>query len=155
MVKESTHFRGFAEGRTGKVPAISRTIPLPWPWSNVRYWWKADVDWRAGCWPFHRMRDDPLAVWPDHMKVVFRLIGGLMAGKRLSPELLRQLPHDRSIIAEHQVTVSHTRAEELPGTSGQYTVVITGKRIDGRWQLWPGELERLSRHAASEASDVG
>jgi hypothetical protein len=96
-----------------------------------------------------QMEKQPLASWPDHMQSVFRVIGRLMNGKRLSPEVLERLPYeDGSIVAEHRVLIIHTSAAELQQKSGMYTIQITGQRIDGRWNMRSGELEKLSREAA-------
>jgi hypothetical protein len=114
-----------------------------------------DVDSPSPWCAFCSVKDQPLAAWPNHMQTVFRLIGTLMAGKRLSQDVLQRLPiDDRSIIPEHRVTISHTPAAQLGHKSGQYTIVITGRRIDGLWLLRPGQLERLSREAAAMSPNV-
>jgi hypothetical protein len=101
------------------------------------------------------MKEQPLDSWPDHMRAVFAHIGQLMGGKRLTPELLTQLPHDSlDVVDGHRVRVSHRAAAELGDKRGRYTVAITGPRIDGQWHIWPGQMEKLSREAASTVSNV-
>lgn len=100
------------------------------------------------------MNEQHLAAWPDHMQVVFALVGNLMAGGRLSPDLLDKLPDDdRSIIPDHRITIIHTAAAELRQRRGRYTVAITGSRIDGQWHLGSGQFERLARQAAVQLPD--
>jgi hypothetical protein len=104
---------------------------------------------------YFRVKEQSLDTWPDHMRAVFARIGRLMDGKRLRPELLGRLPADSlDIVDGHHVTVSHRSAAELGYKRGRYTVVMTGPRIDGQWHLWPGQMEKLAREAASTQSNV-
>jgi hypothetical protein len=98
------------------------------------------------------MKPDQLSDWPTHMRVVFRVIGESIIGKQLRPEHLDHLSlDDRSIIPDHQVTISHTPKAETGQKRGLYLIVISGPRIDGSWNLSPGLMDRLSREAAVTA----
>jgi hypothetical protein len=84
------------------------------------------------------------------MRAVFARLGALMDSKRLTPDLLARLPENSlDIVDGHRVTVSHRSASELGHKRGLYTVVMTGPRIDGRWHIRPGHMEKLAREAAS------
>jgi hypothetical protein len=95
------------------------------------------------------MERESLVSWPDHMVAVFRAVGRVIKGKQLRPERLDQLaPDNRDIVANHKVTISHVPKAETGEKRGRYDVVITGPRVEGKWRLSPGEMDRLCRKAA-------
>jgi hypothetical protein len=86
--------------------------------------------------------------WPTDLQSVFAAIGQAMGERRLSPEMLDTIPTTHgSILADHQVTVSHVSGKDAGHKRGHYIVTIIGSRIDGRWSFRSGELEMLSRTA--------
>lgn len=97
------------------------------------------------------MKAESLVPWPEHMLAVFRAVGKLIEGKQLRPEHLSSLqPKDRTIVSDHEVTISHIPKSRSGGKQGRYVVVIEGPRISGRWDLLPGAMDRHCREAVSD-----
>ncbi len=89
--------------------------------------------------------------WPRHLHPVFVAISRVMAGRRLAPDMLSELPASAgSILPDHRVTVSHVSATEARWKRGHYLVNIVGPAIDGRWRFRSGQLERLATLSSSE-----
>jgi hypothetical protein len=92
---------------------------------------------------------DPSA-WPDHLQVVFALVERGLAGRRLSPDIVEQLPSGfGSIIPDHSVTVAHLSGEAAGPAGNRYEIMIDGPRIIGSWSFRSGELEKLARASAT------
>ena len=101
------------------------------------------------------MKIESLVPWPEHVLAVFRTVGKLMEGKQLRPEHLSAIqPKNGSIIADHEVTVSHIPKARTGGKQGRYVVVIEGPRITGRWDLLPGAMDQYCREAALASENV-
>jgi hypothetical protein len=85
------------------------------------------------------MNHNDLEWWPRQLREIFAAIGGVMAGKRLRPEMLNDVR-----LPDSQFTISHVSGKEIGQRKGYYLIAMKG----GQWTLQSGMLERLSRSAA-------
>ena len=98
-------------------------------------------------------RSSDLDDWPAHVRAVLAVVGCALAGRRLSPEILRELASELdTTIPGHAVTIAH-RSGEVAGRAGnRYDITIEGARISGGWSFRSGGLERLARASAAVGS---
>jgi hypothetical protein len=88
--------------------------------------------------------------WPSHVQAVLTAVGQAMAGKRLSPDILRHLSEGSdSILPKHLVRLVHLSGKEVDRRKGHYELHIEGPAYAGRWLFTSGQLEKLGRSAAA------
>jgi hypothetical protein len=85
--------------------------------------------------------------WPDDLRLVFGVVGRSMAGKRLHPLLLKELPQGRgSILPDHEVELRHVPREAMHPGGSHYEIWISGSRwVNSSWTFRSGELDQLAR----------
>ncbi|MBV8683621.1 MAG: hypothetical protein JO111_12160 [Caulobacteraceae bacterium] len=90
------------------------------------------------------------------LQIVFAAIGRAMAGGRLHPQTLKNLPVAfGEVLPNHLVKITHKTKAELSQSAGLYVITITGDRWrDSQGGIRSGELERLSREAAQAPHEV-
>jgi hypothetical protein len=97
----------------------------------------------------HMMRAEEPDVWPTEIRAVFAAVGDAMNGSRVATEMLAALSCERdSVIAGHNVSVTHLSAREIMQRRGCYIVTIDGPQVHGTWRLVSGPTE----HAGGTAS---
>jgi hypothetical protein len=84
------------------------------------------------------MKPYDLEWWPKQLQEVFAAIGIAMAGKRLRPEMLSNVP-----LSSDRAVISHVSGKEIGQRKGYYVIEIDR----GRWKFMSGQLERLARAA--------
>ena len=91
------------------------------------------------------MNRDDIDYWPPHLHPVFAALGKAMNGKRLSPTTLKCIPKGcGSIVADHEVVITHVSAKEAGHKRGHYLIAMSGP-VTARWTFRSGELESLAR----------
>jgi hypothetical protein len=53
-------------------------------------------------------------------------------------------------LSDHQVVIEHISGKELGSRKGRYRITVEGPIFGGQWGFQSGQLEKLSRAAASK-----
>jgi hypothetical protein len=92
--------------------------------------------------------------WPPDVQLVFEAIGKAMAGGRLHPNTLKEVPLELgAVVRDHCIYLRHIPKSATGDKTGRYVLELRGSRWNGvEWRFRSGELERLSRAAAERSA---